>query len=108
MKLLLLFSIILVSFCAGIFYQKYIVNRFSMVHVLEKPLEIITDEEKPSFIPAGTYLYYDGSLKNISIDRYYIYVNVEHLKLPLRPVENPYFISPLVVSQKSEGVENGG
>jgi hypothetical protein len=60
-----------------------------MIHVLKQPMIWGTAKDNNYYlIPAGTTLYYDGSMPE-GFDRYKIYVNVEGVRLaPLETVQS--------------------
>lgn len=66
------------------------------IHILTAPLKIATpDAARPYYLlPAGTTLYYDGSMPE-GFDRYYVYFNVEGSPLTLSPVSPPGMIAPM-------------
>jgi hypothetical protein len=54
------------------------------IHTLKSLLRVASpDRTRYYFLPPGTTLYYDDSLSE-GLDRFYIYVNVEGITLPLQ------------------------
>jgi hypothetical protein len=65
------------------------------IHTLKSLLRVASpDHTRYYFLPQGTTLYYDDSLPE-GLDRFYIYVNVEGINLPLQEIPKPNFIAPI-------------
>ena len=64
------------------------------IHILEAPVLLQHDANEPFYLlPAGTTLFFDGSMPE-GFDRYAVYVNFKG-KLSLKEVEKPNFRAPI-------------